>query len=156
ESADLRSTAVCSRFGWRCFRSDFVAFDQDRCSAVFAVELGPVADVHFRKGDRLSAIRTGEAFWRLRGIIGHRHNDDRSVVACATGSARSNGRGKYIDPSTARSSRALDSLFAQDDSDLDRDQPSPDALAHGFGTAGGAHLAQNRADVEFGSVLGDV
>src|SRR5215472_8754837 len=48
-----------------------VAFDQNRCSAVFAVALDPVAEVHFSERHRLSAVGAGDLLRRLRESVSH-------------------------------------------------------------------------------------
>jgi len=64
---------IVLKLGWRRFRRNFIAFDQDGRSAGWTIEPGNIANVHFRERHGLSAIRAGDfcsGFWR---IVGHEY-----------------------------------------------------------------------------------
>src|SRR6516165_2182751 len=64
---------VVLSLGGRRFRGNFVAFDQDGCSAVWTIEPGDIANVHFRERHGLFAIRAGDSLGRFGEIIRHEY-----------------------------------------------------------------------------------
>src|SRR5215831_3057414 len=101
----LRRRVVLRLLGCR-FRGNFVAFDQDGCSAVCTIEPGNVANVHFRERHGLSAIRAGDSLCRFQEAGGHKHimTESRYLVGPDSRTTWAGGR-------TGRAHSGLRNLF---------------------------------------------